>query len=82
MALLRKRYGKARRLRGKLRPYTVLRCPMVGHQAGWCRGLCEPIGPFGLCGREAPHLMKDRTQRAIAAYATRKSSCGEDPGRS
>lgn len=74
MALLKKRYGKARRLRGKLRPYTALRCPMVGHQASWCRGLCTPIGSHGLCGREAPHLMKDRTQKAIAAYTARRGA--------
>ena len=33
-----------------------------------CRGLCEPIGGVGTCGRLAPHAMIGRTQRAIQSY--------------
>jgi hypothetical protein len=47
---------------------------MVGNQASWCRMLCEPIGNLGVCGRLAPHSMKDRTQQAIAAYLANKKS--------
>jgi hypothetical protein len=54
---------------GKYLPrYTVIRCPFNGHQVSWCRGLCEPMDGRGICGRIAAHAMKDRTQRAIAAY--------------
>jgi hypothetical protein len=73
----RKRAGSARR-RG-LRLYTVVRCPKAGHQVGWCRGLCEPIGNRGLCGRVAPHSLQGRTQQAIAAYQARcKAAAGAD----
>ena len=80
MALLRKRrHALARGERG-LRRYTVVRCPLAGHQVGWCRGLCEPTGERGLCGRVAPHRLQGRTQRAIAAYQERRRSApGDDP---
>ena len=55
-----------------LRQYTVLRCPMVGHQASWCRGLCEPVAGHGICGRPAPHVMRDQYQRAIARFQTQR----------
>jgi hypothetical protein len=41
---------------------------MVGHQASWCRMLCEPVEDLGVCGRPAPHKLKGRTQEAIARY--------------
>jgi hypothetical protein len=50
-----------------LRTYTTLGCPMAHGRATWCRGLCEPIDGYGVCGRLAPHAMKGRTQLAIAA---------------
>lgn len=49
----------------KLPEFTVLRCPMVGHQASWCRFLCEPIDGIGCCGRDAPHGLVGKTQKAI-----------------
>ena len=52
----------------RLPAFTVLRCPMVGHQASWCRGLCRPLEGRGICGRLAPHAMLDRTQRAILRH--------------
>jgi hypothetical protein len=52
----------------RLRCHTVLRCPLNGHQAGACRGLCEPAPDGnGLCGRLAAHALVGRTQAAIAA---------------
>ncbi len=57
-----------RSARTRLRPYTVLRCPLNGHQVSWCRGLCTPVAGYGHCGRLAPHAMTDRTQAAIARH--------------
>ena len=51
-----------------LPPFRTLRCPMVGHQATWCRFLCKPIEGIGLCGRNAPHHLRSRFQRAIENY--------------
>ena len=53
------------------RSYTVIRCPYNGHQASFCRGLCEPVEGHGHCGRIAPHAMVDRYQAAIASYKAR-----------
>ena len=79
MALLNKRRTVLGRKQRGLRRYTVVRCPMAGHQVGWCRGLCEPVGERGLCGRVAPHSLQGRTQRAIADYqARRKNVAGGD----
>jgi len=79
LTLLRKRNDAAKRKRRGLRLYTVVRCPMSGHQVGWCRGLCEPVENRGLCGRVAPHSFQGRTQQAIAAQqARRKASAAED----
>ncbi len=50
-----------------LRDHELLRCPHVRYQATWCRRMCVPIDGLGTCGRLAPHGMKDRIQRAIAA---------------
>ena len=65
MALLRPRDARKRITVPK---YTVLRCPLNGHQVSFCMGLCEPIDGRGVCGRLAPHAMLGKTQRAIAAY--------------
>ena len=62
---------KNRNKKKKLPEHRVLRCPMVGHQATWCRFLCEPVGDRGLCGRRAPHKLKGRTQEAIRQYQAR-----------
>jgi len=59
---------RQRRRRRRPPQYTVLRCPMVGHQASWCRGLCIPLDGHGVCGRPATHEMMGRTQQAIARY--------------
>jgi hypothetical protein len=71
LALLRKKQVRTKRRSRGLRSGTVVRCPLAGHQVGWCRGLCEPVDTKGLCGRVAPHSLQGRTQRAIAAYQKR-----------
>jgi hypothetical protein len=71
MGLLRK---DPRRRRGLPRAYATLRCPLNGHQVCWCRGLCQPVGRTGLCGRLAPHAMIGRTQAAIASQRERSRS--------
>ena len=53
------------------RTYTTIRCPMVGHQASWCRHLCVPMEGRGVCGRPATHYMKSKWQQAIADYKAR-----------
>jgi len=58
---------EGRRIR-RLKPYTVLRCPLNGFQVGFCRELCTPINGRGLCGRFATHGMLGKTQRAILRY--------------
>ena len=51
-----------------------MRCPLNGHQAGACRGLCEPSPEGdGLCGRLAAHALIGRTQAAIAAQQSEPS---------
>jgi len=60
-----------------IREYTVLRCPMVGHQASWCRQLCTPTDGKGLCGRPATHHMKDKYQIAIARYRKNHQNASE-----
>jgi hypothetical protein len=72
MALLRPKLDRAGR-RTRLRAYTYLLCPVNGHQVGPCRGLCEPIGENGLCGRLAPHRLVGRTQAAIAQHRKKGS---------
>ena len=69
MALLHPR--SERRSRGLPR-YTVATCPHNGHQVGWCRQLCLPVGGHGTCGRPAPHGLKGRTQLAIAEWLSRR----------
>lgn len=78
MSLLRKRKRSSRRRVRGLRTYTTVRCPLAGHQVGWCRGLCTPVGTQGLCGRVAPHSLQGRTQRAISEYQERQAR-GADP---
>lgn len=67
---------KAKRKRA-VKQYTVLRCPMVGHQASWCRHLCKPTNGKGVCGRPATHYMKDRYQIAIARSRKRRQQSAE-----
>ena len=57
----------------KLPAFRTLPCPMVGHQASWCRMLCNPIDGHGLCGRLAPHGLIGKTQRAIKDYRERNA---------
>ncbi len=60
-----------------LPPFRVIRCPVNGNQVSWCRGLCTPdAAGIGICGRIAPHVMVDRTQRAIASYKERTEAAG------
>ncbi|MBN1652549.1 MAG: hypothetical protein JXA30_02115 [Deltaproteobacteria bacterium] len=76
-SLLKAKTGKKR----ALKKYTVLRCPMVGHQASWCRHLCRPSQGKGVCGRPATHHMKDKYQLAIAKsqrHRTRVSEKSEE----
>jgi hypothetical protein len=74
MALLRPREERPE-LRTLRRTHGVLRCPLNGHQAGACRGLCEPSPDgYGLCGRLAPHALMGRTQTAIAEHEAQKES--------
>ena len=72
MSILRKPHLH-NRSRAQLRAYTTLRCPFNGHQASWCRQLCEPINGRGACGRLATHGMLGRTQLAIARYQEKQS---------
>jgi hypothetical protein len=73
------RLVKARRANKRLiRKYTVLRCPMVGHQASWCRQLCKPTQGKGVCGRTATHYMKDKFQVAIARYKKSHPAASEE----
>jgi hypothetical protein len=58
----------------KLPPYTIVRCPLNGHQPSLCHGLCVPIEGKGLCGRPAAHGMMGRTQLAIAQYKAREAA--------
>ena len=68
---LRRREGRT------LPPFTVLRCPLEGHQVSWCRCLCRPQNGHGFCGRLAPHALgMDRTQLAIARYRERAAREG------
>jgi len=60
-----------------LKPYTVLRCPMVGNQASWCRHLCKPTEGKGVCGRTATHNMKDKFQIAIARSQKKRKTSSE-----
>ena len=71
MALIQRR--GVRRRRG-LRAFTVRRCPRNGFQVGPCRLLCTPHNGQGLCGREAPHALVGRHQRAIALTNSRRWS--------
>jgi hypothetical protein len=64
MPLLR---PKKRSAKARFRAFTVICCPLNGHQVGWCHRLCTPLDGHGLCGRLAPHAMISRTQAAIAA---------------
>lgn len=50
----------------RLPSHRTLGCPMVRGKATWCRRLCSPHKGLGVCGRLAPHAMKDRRQKAIA----------------
>ncbi len=61
-----------------VKEYTVLRCPMVGNQASWCRQLCTPTQGKGLCGRTATHYMKDKFQIAIARHKKNRLAASEE----
>ena len=58
----------SKRKKGRVPPFTTLRCPMVGLQVSWCRFLCKPIEGRGLCGRRAPHGLISRHREAIRNY--------------
>ena len=68
MGLLR---SPEERKRTTFRSYTTIQCPYNGHQVSFCRGLCEPVGDKGHCGRLAPHAMIGRHQAAIISYKAR-----------
>jgi hypothetical protein len=48
-----------------------LGCTMLRGRITSCAMLCAPIDGIGLCGRDAPHGLKGRTQKAIANYLRR-----------
>lgn len=52
----------------RLQPYSYLGCPETVSRVPWCYRICTPINGKGTCGREAPHRLKGRVQRAIARY--------------
>lgn len=79
MALLRPR-SKRKRTSIRERPFTTLNCPLNGHQASWCRHLCEPVDGLGYCGRIATHDLMGRTQIAILNYRARKAGPLSAPG--
>ncbi len=62
-----------RRSKGRIPSHTTLGCPMAHGRATWCRGLCDPIAGYGVCGRIAPHAMLGRTQLAIANYKAKQA---------
>lgn len=51
-----------------IQPYSYLGCPETVSRVPWCYRICKPINGKGTCGRVAPHVLKGRIQRAIAAY--------------
>lgn len=60
----------AKRLRpARLRQH--LGCTVLRGRITSCTMLCTPIDGIGLCGRDAPHGLKGRTQKAIANYRRR-----------
>jgi hypothetical protein len=67
MALLK---SKSRRKRPSRMRETV-GCTALRGRITSCTMLCTPIDGIGLCGREAPHGMRGRTQKAIANYKRR-----------
>jgi len=67
-------------MKRRIRSSTVVRCPLAGHQVGWCRRLCDPIENRGLCGRVAPHALQGRTQLAIAAQQARDAEPDKQDG--
>ena len=71
---LRLKRPKRKRRKLKIPPFRTLRCPMVGHQATWCRCLCTPHNGVGVCGRPALHGMLGRTQLAILAFKKRRET--------
>ncbi|MGE5235643.1 MAG: hypothetical protein ACM3O7_04760 [Acidobacteriota bacterium] len=80
MSLLRRRAKPSRA--SLVRAQVTISCPYNGHQVGWCRGLCVPIGGVGTCGRVAAHALTGRTQAAIAAWQVRESMAAEGSARS
>jgi hypothetical protein len=51
--------------------YRVLGCVMTHSRTQWCYGLCRPRNGLGACGRLFPHMLRGRTQQAIARYNAR-----------
>ena len=52
-------------------------CPFTRSRSVWCYGLCRPVEGRGPCGRYAHHVLRGRTQRAIAAQLDR-DECWDD----
>jgi len=55
----------------KLPAYRVLGCVMTHSRTQWCYGICKPRNGLGACGRLSPHLLRGRTQKAIAKHNAR-----------
>ncbi|MBT3218600.1 MAG: hypothetical protein HN348_05865 [Proteobacteria bacterium] len=62
--------------RKAFRTYTV-GCPLTRNRTPWCHGICRPDSGMGACGRDAPHALRGRTARAIAAYKAREEQAGK-----
>lgn len=56
-------------IRKGLKKYTYLGCPITKNRTPWCFRICRPNADgTGLCGRVAPHGMKDRIQQGIEEF--------------
>ena len=54
------------RVRKGLKAYTYLGCPLTLNLSPWCYHLCQPDNDDrGRCGRQAPHSVKSKVQKAI-----------------
>jgi hypothetical protein len=80
LALLKKRHRIPHRIKRRIRAHGAVRCPLAGHQVGWCRGLCKPVENRGICGRVAAHSLQGRTQLAIASEQAREPDTDDRNG--
>jgi hypothetical protein len=74
MALLRKKSQRKRPSRLR----ETVGCTALRGRITSCAMLCTPLDGIGLCGRQAPHGLRGRTQKAIANYKRRVLPAAED----